>query len=349
MAEKPPLVKRLRAAKAYSDFHGEPPSRSYTVNLDDDPVAGYRLGSTLGIAYQATRDGKTERYFHEFKPKARPDLVVRDDGKRLYLANGAYKVTDRGIEDMPAMFVVNPSKRPSLRSKRKPAMARRARRRRTVQQAVFRANPVRRRRHSGMFAAAPKRRRRRRAPATIYTANPIRRRSHRRISRRSYRRNPIGGSSGGNVKIHQLVLPAAAIGLGAVGSELLMGYIPGLPSFLTTGVMRHVTKGVISAAAGWGIARFANKKMGEAFALGGMTIAFHDAIKEGIVAVMPTAQFGAYLPANGGSVGRPARMGYYSPGSMVPMNRMGQYMPPRGGMAGAYRASDGGGQPDFGG
>jgi hypothetical protein len=141
-------------------------------------------------------------------------------------------------------------------------------------------------------------------------------------------------------------MPAASIGLGAIGSELAMGYLP-LPANLKTGIMRHVTKGAISLAAGAALAQFVNRRVGEAFALGGLTIAFHDAFKDAILQFMPTAHFGG--------------MGYYSPGATVPMHRMGAYLPPRvgspggpsafgvymrGGMAG--HASDGGPHHAFG-
>lgn len=345
MANNPPILKRLRAAKAYTEFTGRPPTESFTVALDDDPQAGYRMGAVEGIAYEATRDGETEKYFHKFKKNARPDLVARDDGKQLYLTRGRYEITDRGIEDMPPLMIMNPSRRPALRkrAKGKTTMARTRRHngrfakapRRSAQVAMFRANPIKRRR------------RRARSPlAALYKSNPVTRRRHRRPAavRRAvtrYRRNPIEGR--GKMRIMSLLLPAAGIGLGAIGSELAMGYMPFIPANFKTGVLRHVTKGVISLAGGWLICKV-NRKAGEAFALGGLTIAFHDAAKEAIVSVMPNAKFG-----------------YYSPGSMMPMRQMGAYLPPNGGTVGrpptmgqymargmAGRSSDGGGSPEFG-
>lgn len=307
---KPPLLNRLRAAKAYTGFTGHLPDSSYSVNLDDKPVAGYRLGQTVGIAYEATRDGVTDQYFHKFKQHARPDLVVKDDGSQLYVTRGAYKVGDRGIEDMPALMVLNPSPRPSLR-------------RRTSKGRFMRlaARPLRRRRraraHKGVSLftrnpvgfARPRRRRRaasRRRSPVVFKVNPAAR--HRR--RRSYKRNPIGG---GRFGITALVMPAVGIALGAIGSELAMGYLP-IPANLKTGTMRHITKGAISLAAGYAIAKFGRQpKIGEAFALGGLVIAFHDAGKDLMLKFWPSAQFGAYM--------RPG-MGYYSPGAQVSLPRM---------------------------
>lgn len=329
-----PLIGKIRAKQAFRDFTGREPQNEYVTQLDSRPVAGYRMGSTVGIAYEANRDGKTERYFHEFKKKARPDLVARSDGRQLFLTRGNYKVTDRGIEDMGVpLFVVNPSKRPSQR-KGKPAMARRLRRkRRSTAVTVFNRNPIRRRRRRATihsFARNPIRRHRRRRAVASYRRNPIR--------RRSYRRNPIGMP---NLSFRKMLLPAAAIGVGAVGSELVMGYLP-IPATLKTGVLRHITKGVVSLVIGWGIANLLKqRKMGEAFALGGLVIAVHDATKEAIVKFMPNAQFGQYIPTGmgaspflprvGGSPGGPTNtLSYYSPGAM---QRMGQYMPAFGGAA----------------
>lgn len=301
MATAPLVVRRLRAAKAYSDFTGHLPRQISTVQLDDKPAAGYLLGSLVGVAYEATRDGVTDQYFHRFAKGARPDLVAKDDGSQLYITRGAYKVGKRGIEDMPPLMIVNPSSRPRRRRNSKgrfmplAATRRRRRRRATRQVAIFRGNPlgVRRRRR--------RRSHHRRAP-TVFRANPVRRHRRRRLH---YRRNPTHAA--GAIRIASLVMPAAAIGLGAIGSELAMGYLP-IPANFKTGVMRHLTKGAVSLAAGAALAQFVNRKVGEAFALGGLTIAFHDAFKDAIIQFMPNAQFGG--------------MGYYSPGATVPMQRM---------------------------
>lgn len=200
-------------------------------------------------------------------------------------------------------------------------LATRRRRRAPAQVAVFNRNPL----------GVPRRRRRRRAAsaASLFRANPVRRVHHRR-RRLHYRRNPTSHAGGaGPLRLQALVMPAATIGLGAIGSELAMGYLP-IPANLKTGIMRHVTKGAISLAAGAALAQFVNRRMGEAFALGGLTIAFHDAFKDAILQFMPAAQFGG--------------MGYYSPGATVPMHRMnaGQgmqaYLPPRVGSPGGPTA-----------
>jgi hypothetical protein len=304
---RPPV---RRAVKAFEDFSGHRPAKVRTAKLDDRDVTGWQMGPMVGIAYEAKRDGETQRYFHEFKKSARPNLVARDDGKKLYIDGGSYTVTERGIEDMPQLFVVNPSPRKG-RSKRKAPMARRrrtaTRRRATRQVAVFRANPTRRRRRRTTSVAR-----------RSYRRNPIRRavrRTRRRVTR-SYRRNPsarrVGAAMGGFGK---MLLPAAGIGLGAVGTEVIMGYLP-IPANFKTGVMRHVTKGVVGIAAGMLIGKvLRQKRLGNFFALGAVAIAVHDATKEFIASSMPSIAMGQYRPAIRGSLGgmgyaNPAQIGY---------------------------------------
>jgi len=345
-----------RAAKAFEDFTGHRASKLRAVRLPDENVAGWEMGPVVGIAYQAKRDGKTQQYFHEFKKEARPRLVSQDDGKQLYIEGGKYKVTDRGIEDMPKLFVVNPSARTGRKrvaTKRKAApMARRrsATRRRTRQVAVFNTNPVRRRRRRSparrrhLFARnpAPLRRRRRR----VMRRNPIttRRRHH---ARRSYRRNPSrrGGMGGGGFA--KMFLPAAGIGLGAIGSEIIMGYLP-IPANFKTGVMRHVTKGVVGVAAGFLIGKvLRQKRLGNFIALGAVVIAVHDGVKEFIAAKMPAVHLGQYRGPIHGSLASFGGMGYTSPAQIA---RMGQYVPPvHGTMSsfGGMHPNGGGGETEF--
>jgi hypothetical protein len=126
-------------------------------------------------------------------------------------------------------------------------------------------------------------------------------------------------------------MPAAGIAAGAIGVELLMGYIP-LPANLKTGNMRYVTKGVLSLAAGYALASLAGqKKLGEMFALGGLAVAMHDGGKALLIQMMPSLQFGAYM--------RPGQMGYYTPGNQVPTRNMNMgFLPPRAGSPGAPNA-----------
>lgn len=317
-----------RAKRKYEEFTGSKPRRVARISLDDEDIAAYKLGRAVGVAYEATRDGKKAQYFHKFKPSVRPDLVVRDDGKKLYFSGGRYTVTDRGIEDMPYAFVVNPSPRTGRRPKKRrlSPMARTVRRRRRRAVTTYARNPapIRRRRRT---------RRRMTAVTTTFRRNPIRRRRRVSVHRRrrvGYRRNPIGAIGG--MSLPSMLFPAVMIGAGAVGSELIMGYLP-LPANLKTGMMRHLTKGAVGVAGGMAISKFLRqRKLGEAFALGALVIASHDAIKELILQFRPGTNFGMhmYMPSRRmGSFGDGGdnAFGYVNPAQLTSRGNMGMYVP----------------------
>lgn len=305
-----------KAIRAYEDFTGHKPSHVDVYGLDDEDRIGYKMGQVLGIAYKAKRDGKVDQYFHKFKERSRPELVSSDDGKQLYIAGGSYKITDHGIEDvMPGLFVVNPSPRGG---KRKKTMAVRRRRRR---------------RAGGMFARNPApRRRARRARAkrttVVVRANPIRRRrryrlnpsSHRR-RRHSYRRNPVHSvrASLGGVDIGTLLIPGIFIGGGAVGAEVVAGYLP-VPANWKTGYMKYVMKAGIGIGAGIVLAKFLRqRKIGEYMALGAIVTSAHDAIKDALTTTLPSVKMGMYTGVPHGG------LGYASPAMLAGMGGMGEY------------------------
>lgn len=322
------MSRTRRAIKAFEDFKGERPTGLRRARLPDHDVVGWQMGPMVGVAYEARRDGKTARYFHEFKKTARPNLVSSDDGRNLYIQGGRYRVTDRGIEDMPNLFVVNPSPRlgRSRPKKKGSAMARRARRRRSSV-SIFTSNPRRRRRvarraraRRTIFARNPVRRRRRRAGAMTvarrtYRRNPSRRRA--RVSARRYRRNPIGGGVG---KLSSLMMPAIMIGLGGLGAEVITGYLP-IPIAWKTGPMRFVVKAGVGIAAGMLIAKvLKKKKAGYYLAAGAVAIAAHDAAKWFLTNNAPAVRGLGYV--NPGSV---VRFGQYS--RALPRVPFGQYGP----------------------
>lgn len=324
---------KARAIQAFEDFKGERPAKLRRARLPDQDVTGWQMGPMVGAAYEARRDGKVQRYFHEFKKSARPNLVASADGRQLYIEGGKYEVTDRGIEDMPNLFVVNPSPRSGRKASRKGTSMRRARRsssrKRRSRVAVFTTNPRRRRRtgrararRSAVFARNPVRRRRRRG-VSVYRRNPSRRR--RAVARRSYRRNP--SVSAGVGKLSSLILPAIFIGAGAVGSEIITGYLP-IPVSWKVGNMRHVVKAGVGVAAGLVIAKlFRKKKLGYYVAAGAVAIAAHDIIKSVMAARLPNVQglqglgqYGRALPMNTfGQYGRPLRsqFGYVNPATVA--------------------------------
>lgn len=295
-----------RAARAFEDFTGRKPTRKRRVELDGRDVAGWELGPVLGVGYEATRDGETARYFHEFKKSARPRLVARDDGRQLYFEGGRYKVTDRGIVDMPALFVVNPSPR-----KGKTPMAARRRKNGRFVKSHGAARPV-----VVVQNPSPRKRKRKAAAHT----------SHRSTKRR-YRRNP--SSRMGTGKLMNMLTGAAGIGLGAVGAELITGYLP-LPPSMKTGTMKHVTKGLVGIAAGVVVGKLLKQpRLGKYIAAGACAIAVHDVAKELIVANAPSVRFGQFVP--------PMGLGYAAPGEMV---SMGEFVP-------AFGDASSGGETSF--
>lgn len=332
-------MKTGRAIRAFKDFKGETPTKLRRSRLPDHDVTGWEMGPLLGVAYEARRDGKTERYFHEFKKTARPRLVSSDDGRQLYIDRGAYRVTDRGVEDMPNLFVVNPDYRPRRKGKTSTAtkgttMARRSRRRRSSAVSIFTANPRRRRRTArarrprrSIFARNPMPRRRRRrasalsAPRRVYRRNPRRRRAAARGRRRSYRRNPIGGGVG---KLTSLLMPAVFIGLGGVASEIAAAYLP-IPMAWKVGPMRYVVKAAVGVGIGLAIAKvFKQKKLGYYFAAGAVALMAHDIAKAWLNANTPAirglSQYGRPLPSQFGftNAASVARFGSYHRAQPLP-------------------------------
>jgi hypothetical protein len=310
-----------RAVRAFEAFKGERPARLRRSRLPDSDVTGWEMGPMIGVAYEARRDGKTERYFHEFKKSARPRLVASDTGRQLYIEGGRYSVTAKGIEDMPNLFVVNPSARTGRKGSS--TMARRRRRRAPSAISIFARNPRRRRRSTRarsrktIFARNPSRRRRTRAAASparrIYRRNPRRRAA---ASRRRYRRNP--SALGGVGKLSSLLMPAVFIGLGGVASEVACAYLP-IPLAWKSGPMRYVVKAGLGVAVGLVIAKaFKQKRLGYYFAAGAVALATHDIVRAWMNANAPAVRGLGYT--NPASV---VRFGQY--GRQLPLNQFGQY------------------------
>lgn len=87
-----------QAAKLYQDFTGHKATTARRVAVPH-PTTGLAIGPLLAVAYETTRDGKRERYLHEFRRGARPLLAASHDGRSLQLLGGAYRFTERGIVD----------------------------------------------------------------------------------------------------------------------------------------------------------------------------------------------------------------------------------------------------------
>lgn len=88
----------VRAAKLLKSFSGHSPRDLLTIR--QRPIKrGLVIGTLDGVPYTTIRDGKTERYVHEFAENARPLLIASSDGRRLGIVGGRFQFTEAGIVD----------------------------------------------------------------------------------------------------------------------------------------------------------------------------------------------------------------------------------------------------------
>jgi hypothetical protein len=66
---------------------------------EKDSRTGLVVGPLDFVGYTTVRDGKTEKYIHRFKKKAKPVLAVTAQGRQLKIVGGHYEFTEAGIED----------------------------------------------------------------------------------------------------------------------------------------------------------------------------------------------------------------------------------------------------------
>ena len=89
-----------KAADLYERFTGHDAEPIGTLDVPQIPPAVAVIGPCDAICYATVRDGKTERYIHEFAAGDRPLFCVAPDGRQLFLLGGEYVFTDRGIVDL---------------------------------------------------------------------------------------------------------------------------------------------------------------------------------------------------------------------------------------------------------
>lgn len=95
-----PQAEIREAAQRFEAFTGHRADKAREVKTPAAKVA-LAIGPLLGVAYETTRDGKHEKYYHEFRSHARPLLAASSDGHSLFMLGGAYRFTERGIVDSP--------------------------------------------------------------------------------------------------------------------------------------------------------------------------------------------------------------------------------------------------------
>ena len=86
-----------QASDLFKDFTGSDPESLKKVRIRN-PKTGLVIGELDGVLYTTIRDGKTEKYKHDFKKGNRPHLVASHDGQSLHILGGDYEFTERGIE-----------------------------------------------------------------------------------------------------------------------------------------------------------------------------------------------------------------------------------------------------------
>ncbi len=87
-----------RAAALFRRFSGHNPRQDDVIRVNMSDVVA-KVGKLEGVIYSAVRDGKREKYLHEFKGNSQPVLAVSDDGEQIYIVAGRYKFTSRGFVD----------------------------------------------------------------------------------------------------------------------------------------------------------------------------------------------------------------------------------------------------------
>lgn len=155
---------------------------------------------------------------------------------------------------MSLMYVVNPRKR------RKKAAAKK--------------RSYKRRRTAAAAPAAPKRRRRRSSKAATFKT-------------RSYRKNPRFSGRGIVGQVTGALVPAAIAGAGAVGVDVLLGYLP-LSDKFKTGALRHVTRAAGAIALGIGAGLVLKKQTADQIMAGGLTVAAYGAMRDAVTRFAPS-------------------------------------------------------------
>lgn len=96
----PRQERALRSAlRKFREFTGHSADFVEQHFLPDDNGAAWALGRVSRIGYIADRGEGEAEYLHPFSERAGPLLASSSDGLTLYLLGGAFRVTDRGIED----------------------------------------------------------------------------------------------------------------------------------------------------------------------------------------------------------------------------------------------------------
>ena len=92
-------VQARDAAQLFENFTGHKGKVLAEIVKPEFPDAVLVVGDVDGIMYSTVRDGVQEKYVHKFHHKAKPLFCVSPDGKQIFLLEGEYDFTERGIVD----------------------------------------------------------------------------------------------------------------------------------------------------------------------------------------------------------------------------------------------------------
>jgi ribosomal protein L2 len=88
-----------RATKLFRDFREQAPTRGRVIEFEMPKVVMI-MGNVTAIEYDTTRRGKVEKYRHAFNPGSKPLLCADGETGQLFILEGRYHVTPRGIVDL---------------------------------------------------------------------------------------------------------------------------------------------------------------------------------------------------------------------------------------------------------
>jgi len=132
----------------------------------------------------------------------------------------------------------------------------------------------------------PHRRRRAHHRRHRFGINPIRRR---------FRRNPIEGAAENFVS--SSLVPAAVGAAGAVGTDILLGYLP-VPWGWRQGSALPIVRILASLGVGWIVTQFSGRRAGESAAAGGIIVTLYQILRPWAECSMPF-QMARYVPLRG--------------------------------------------------
>lgn len=255
---------------------------------------------------------------------------------------------------MAELMLVNPRKR--KRAKKKMA----TRRRRTPAQKAATRKLVALNRRRATAKRNPAKRRRKRPIGTRQYAKSqrtkrtptTRLRARRRKNRvRGYYPNPRRRARTGRGMVQNIInrqlQPAAIQASGAIGLDVIYGYFGNfIPAQLNTGMMRHVTKGVVALGMGFVVSNFVKNATANEMSKGALTVVMHDAFKEALQQFMPAIPLGDVGYYNPSPVYEPTsqnmNMGYFQaqPGSGYSQNALGYFSTDTGSGYGTVRRAE---------